>query len=550
MDVGRDLAELVDQAVDIGELRLTRVQVAEKAGVDPETAHRFWRAAGFPEVGDDVVMFSDADVRTLEGVKKLLETEQIDIDTALEVTRAIGQTASRLAAAEIAVLRERVSRPPVTEEGIDPEGAEESLQLARSALPFLEDALVYLWRRHLSANAKRALVMATVDQPVRSVGFVDMTRFSVASQTLSAEELTRMINRFETAAFDTVAEFGGRVVKLIGDEVLFATDEPTAAANIALELVHRIEEDPDVPRVRAGLSHGPVVEIQGDVFGETVNLASRLTEAAKSGSVIVSESFRDALDGSDDLDDPSDQENHDAEGRRPGEGLRTTPCGRRRVRGSGGSVEAIAEVAQPRNDVGVRVQFSIDRRREDVDVGMLPLQRLDSFRCRNDRDHADPGGSGALHLLQRGPRGATGRQHRVQHESAGVLEPRQLGVVLGGLEGRLVPLQPEVPDPDLGEQVDHGVQHPQPRPQDRDRHHRLSELPALGLLQGGLDRRFLGRQVLGGLQHQDRGEALGQRPEDRRLGPLVAQGEEKVAGQRVIYDLDAHGGAGYRPPDC
>ena len=301
MDVGRELADLVDQAVDIGEPRLTRVQVAEKAGFDEETAHRFWRAAGFPEVGDEVVMFSDADVRTLEGIKKLLDTGLIDVTVALEVTRAIGQTASRLAAAEIAVLRDRVSRPPVTEEGIDPEGAEEALHLAGVALPFLENALVYLWRRHLSASAKQALVMASVDQPLRSVGFVDMTRFSVASQSMGAEELTRMINRFETAAFDTVAEFGGRVVKLIGDEVLFATDGPKAAAKIALELVDRLEEDPEVPRVRAGLSHGPVVEIQGDVFGETVNLASRLTEVAKSGSVVVSESFRDALEDPADL---------------------------------------------------------------------------------------------------------------------------------------------------------------------------------------------------------------------------------------------------------
>jgi adenylate cyclase len=129
-----------------------------------------------------------------------------------------------------------------------------------------------------------------------------MTRFSVASQTLSAVELTKMINRFESTAFDTVAEFGGRVVKLIGDEVLFATDGPRAAADIALQLVDRLEEDPDMPRVRGGLSHGPVVEIQGDVFGETVNLASRLTEVAKSGSVLASESFKEALQGADDLE--------------------------------------------------------------------------------------------------------------------------------------------------------------------------------------------------------------------------------------------------------
>jgi adenylate cyclase len=302
MDGGREVAELVDQVVDTGEPLFTRLEVAAKAGMDPEVAHRFWRAAGFPEVGDEVVLFSNADIRTLQGIKNLLDSGIVDMDIALEITRAIGQTTSRLAAAEISVLRERVSRPPVTEAGIDPEGAQEALQLASSALPFLESALVYLWRRHLSASAKRALLTVTMDQPIRSVGFVDMTRFSAASQSMSATDLARLINSFEATAFDTVAEFGGRVVKLIGDEVLFAADDPKSAASIALTLVERLEDDPEVPRVRSGLSHGPVVEIQGDVFGDTVNLASRLTEAAKPGSVVVSEAFKEALNGAADLE--------------------------------------------------------------------------------------------------------------------------------------------------------------------------------------------------------------------------------------------------------
>ena len=302
MDVRQELAHLVDQAIDIGEPQYTRVEVASKAGMEQESAHRFWRAAGFPEVDDDAVMFSDADVEVLSGIKHLLDTGIADMDIALEITRAVGQTSSRLAAAEISVLRERVSKPVIKDGGIDPDGASESLALASSALPFLENALVYLWRRHLSASAKRALLTASQDEPIRSVGFIDMTRFSAASQSMDAADLATLINRFESAAFDVVAEYGGRVVKLIGDEVLFAVDDPHAAADIALKLVETLEEDPQLPRVRGGLSHGPVVEIQGDVFGQTVNLASRLTEVAKPGTVIVSESFKEALGEENGLD--------------------------------------------------------------------------------------------------------------------------------------------------------------------------------------------------------------------------------------------------------
>jgi adenylate cyclase len=301
MDVTEQLADLVDQVVDVGERRYTRLDVAEKAGMEPEIAHRFWRAAGFPEVDDAEVMFSDADVEVLRGIKALLESQIADMDIALEITRAIGQTSSRLAAAEISVLRERVSKPAVTDEGIDPEGATEAVELARSALPFLEGALVYLWRRHLSASAKRALVSASRDQPIRCVGFVDMTGFSRESQALDAAELERLVDRFEQVAFDVVALNGGRVVKLIGDEVMFVADDPHAVARIALELVEQLEDEPDVPRVRGGLSFGPVVEIQGDLFGQTVNLASRLTDAAKPGTIVASESLKDALQDVDDF---------------------------------------------------------------------------------------------------------------------------------------------------------------------------------------------------------------------------------------------------------
>jgi adenylate cyclase len=296
VDVTEELAGLVDQAVDIGEPRYTRTEACEKAGVDLEFGRRFWRAAGFPEVPDDTRMFTDADVKMLRGIVGLLESEVADMDVALEITRVIGQTSSRLAAAEISVLRERITRPPVTSEGIDADAASEALEIASSALPFLEDALVYLWQRHLSASAKQALVLASQDQPVKCVGFVDMTRFSTQSRSLAANELERLINRFESIAFDVIAEYGGRVVKLIGDEVMFVADDPAAAATIALSLVERLDEEPDVPRVRAGVSYGPVVEIQGDVFGGTVNLASRLTEVAKAGTVVVPEALKVALE--------------------------------------------------------------------------------------------------------------------------------------------------------------------------------------------------------------------------------------------------------------
>ena len=68
-----------------------------------------------------------------------------------------------------------------------------------------------------------------------------------------------MVGRFEALAYDAVAGHGGRVVKMIGDEVMFVTDEPAAAAEIGLALAEVYADDETVSDVRVGLAHGPVL---------------------------------------------------------------------------------------------------------------------------------------------------------------------------------------------------------------------------------------------------------------------------------------------------
>ncbi len=109
-----------------------------------------------------------------------------------------------------------------------------------------------------------------------------------------------MVRRFEHLAFDTVAEEGGRVVKTIGDEVMFVSGDVSAAARIARRLTDRSLDDVLLPPARAGLARGSVVTREGDYFGPVVNLASRLVEIAKPGSVIASDEVHSSLS-----DDPA-----------------------------------------------------------------------------------------------------------------------------------------------------------------------------------------------------------------------------------------------------
>ena len=97
-----------------------------------------------------------------------------------------------------------------------------------------------------------------------------------------------MVRRFEEQVWELVIRAGGRVVKLIGDEAMFVLMDPEHACEVGLALI-----DASANPVRVGLAHGPVVELYGDYYGETVNLAARLVHEAAPSSLLVSESTRD-----------------------------------------------------------------------------------------------------------------------------------------------------------------------------------------------------------------------------------------------------------------
>ena len=122
---------------------------------------------------------------------------------------------------------------------------------------------------------------------VRAVGFADLVSFTRLVRRLTERELAMMVQHFEALASDVVTAHGGRVVKTVGDEVLFVCSPGANAAAIALEIPWALKEDVMLPPVRVGMATGPVVGRLGDVFGTTVNRASRLTAVAQPGTVLV-----------------------------------------------------------------------------------------------------------------------------------------------------------------------------------------------------------------------------------------------------------------------
>jgi adenylate cyclase len=154
--------------------------------------------------------------------------------------------------------------------------------------------LEQVWRRHLQSGARRRFLRGSEDDRL-VVGFADLVGFTSLAQQVSDQELAAVVDEFSRLANDVVVAGGGRIVKMIGDEVMFVVEDPVAAAEIALGLADASRDAAGLSDVRVGMACGPVLEREGDAYGATVNLASRVTAIAYPGTVLISQELCEAL---------------------------------------------------------------------------------------------------------------------------------------------------------------------------------------------------------------------------------------------------------------
>jgi adenylate cyclase len=297
---GRPTAGEIEQVFLGAPPRHTRIEVAELAGVSQDLAGRIWRALGFATHADDAVAFTDGDVAALRRVRAMLADEVVDEQTLIRLTRALGQTTARLAQWQAEIMIGALLDP--AEPPADADLAK-ILTTARRMLPEFEQVLVHVWRAQLAAAGTRLLTVADaatgVDgMPGRlnlAIGFVDLVSFTHLSLELDEQALAGLVEGFESCASDVIAARGARLVKTLGDEVLFTAPDARTAALTGLELVDAIKDGGTGPDVRVGFAYGPVVPMMGDVFGTTVNLAARLTTIARPGTIVVDEEMAGML---------------------------------------------------------------------------------------------------------------------------------------------------------------------------------------------------------------------------------------------------------------
>lgn len=300
----RPAAEELEHAILGEDPVFTAADVAAETGVTIDQARRLWRALGFPDSGGEVA-FTSADAEAVSILVDQVDSGRIDFDMAVTLTRAVGQTMARLADWEVATLVHRVQE---IEAGDQATGSRAiaGLNLIEELNEPFERLLVYVWRRHLAAAVSRVEALGGElrsgnkgDTDLRTtqmtVGFADIVGFTELTNELTQSRIGDLVELFESRCSDVVASQGGRVIKTLGDAVLFVNGDPISAYDTAEGIIAVVGRDSRMPDVRVGLASGSVVMRLGDVFGPPVNLAARLTAVARRNRVIVDQATADLL---------------------------------------------------------------------------------------------------------------------------------------------------------------------------------------------------------------------------------------------------------------
>lgn len=290
----------VDQMLGPPRNRINLIELSHETGIEKAVIRRLWRALGFTDVSDFEMVFSSLDVEAIISLRALMRDNSADVDIAIQLARVIGSSMARIAEAEIVASNGLKTLEGTAENLTTVDLADKFSRYSAATLPALPQLLIYAWIRHLHAAGRRAMVALdkgapNVSELVLAVGFVDLVGFTILSQQLTTQELGSVVSRFEELSSDAVTSYGGRVVKMIGDEVMYVAEDPAAAVEVGLVLKEEYAKEKVLSEVRAGVAFGPVLAREGDYYGPVVNFASRIVNIANPGSILVSDRVHQAI---------------------------------------------------------------------------------------------------------------------------------------------------------------------------------------------------------------------------------------------------------------
>lgn len=262
---------------------LSATDLASRAGVDVAAVLSLWRTLGVHVPDEHQPMFSERDAMLtvhLRGINPVGPNGD-------ELLRVLGSSLARVAEAAVSLYVQTV-QPQIDLPETDVVTWAKDPAAAVAAALRLGDSMGAIFAHHMRDAIDRqrtAQSEATERSLYRlAVGFVDLVGFTPLSLHSSPSELLELITRFEVRAFEVAAAHEGRIVKHIGDEVMFVALDAAAGCAIARDITAEYSQGIEP---RGGVAYGEVISRHGDYYGTVVNLASRLAELAVPKEVLV-----------------------------------------------------------------------------------------------------------------------------------------------------------------------------------------------------------------------------------------------------------------------
>ncbi len=274
--------------------RYTAKELEGQTGLKAAQLLRIRRLLGLPEAAPDDRVFGEEEVKAAESTRMFMDVGLRE-ESIAEITRVLGEGMARLAATTAAAFVDAFLEPGDSEDEV----AQRFASVAEQLIPAIDPVLVAAYKQHLAESVRRGM-LSQAEREAGEAGraqeitvcFVDMVGFTRLGAQIDPQELGSLASKLAELANDVVAP-PVRLVKTIGDAAMFVSPEPRPLVSVALSLLEAVEEG-DLPSMRAGVAWGSALQRAGDFYGHAVNLASRVTGAARPGAVLCTEEVRDA----------------------------------------------------------------------------------------------------------------------------------------------------------------------------------------------------------------------------------------------------------------
>ena len=262
--------------------RLSGSEVRDLTGMSVANFERLCRSSGYASDGE----FTELDVEAFKSFA--LASAVFSEDALNHFSSVLSSAMARVADATTALFRVDVASRIEAAGGREIDYARKNQEMTGMLDALFTPMRAFFLNQLIGAvrlgdEGRRAVTSASVTTLNVAVGFCDIVGYTQLSASLAPDELADFITDFEAQAIALVNDNGGRMVKLIGDAIMFVAVDPDAAVSAASAIVAAF----DVATPSAGVTYGEVIAIGGDYYGEVVNLASRIADQALPGEVLV-----------------------------------------------------------------------------------------------------------------------------------------------------------------------------------------------------------------------------------------------------------------------